>query len=777
MKLDDRYMTILTALLLFVGFGAMLTRGEDGTTLFGGGSDYDPKPDSFTLKAGRLSPLDVLLNDDNSDKVDASRLAIVNAPQCGVAEALGGVIQYSGTERCEGPYVLTYCVPFEGECKATAVTLEVINGEQSMEETIAAARRRTNETTPRTSGPNSGPVIMTDIVQAAAPEQSPQIAMARPVRLEVPNTAEVITPSEATESIRQRDVAVAVNVQSNDLSNLTSSGVNVSTDSARSGQVSTGGVSMAAPEIEETDSNVAIASVAPAINRQVPRPSAPAVPAAGPDTGPAIALDVPVAGPPIVQPQDQQLAAVLPSQPTVPPQPETPRVEAPKPAEPNVEPETALSAPSPGAISKPPAEDTELASAEPETAPVEEPSAQTRVAAAQPLPQPVEAPENSGVLASLARSSSFLGVTVSAARALLSPEESVQPTADRVLTANTKSAPRPKDFSVTEGLEASLPGLGDASSGAPLPQVGSNRPATGPAPTLVASLRIDDSGGFEALSQPARPPRKVEAPKVETPSPNQPAAQEAEVAALTPPSQTPQTEQPGKPGAAASAECGVDIALQVQVGAEIVASVISPCRPNSQFTVEHSGLEFSALTDGDGVATVVVPALVADASISATFADGASISDSVTVTNLGKVTRVAVAWDGDIDFDLHALEFGAREGGDGHIWSGSPRSYREARRSGGGYLTTLGPLSGPGRRAEVYTLFQTSRTKDGLVDLSLKLSAFGASCENEPVVRTLRAEGLDIERDSDIQFSLTGCEDASAIVVPNTIRDIRVSGR
>ncbi|QHQ36924.1 hypothetical protein [Algicella marina] len=763
MKLDDRFMTILTALVLFIGVGALLSRGEDGQSLLGGSAKFQPKPDTFQLRAGRLQSLDVLLNDKNKDLVDVSALSIVEPPECGLAEAINGAIQYSDSLDCIDKLEMSYCVPFEGECEATIVTLNVINVDKEKQEAIEMARREAEASGKPLESGGSAPSIMTDMTgQAAAPEQqSPQFAMQRPVRLEIPSTAEVITPTEATESIRNRDVAVAVNVQSTDIANMTDSGVNVSTASARAGNVSMGGISMASPMPggEESDISIAMADTTP--QRNPSRPTAPSGLAASTSmSAPAPQPGTSLAG----APSSPSAPALGGGTPTAPAQ---------------------QMAAAPTAPSSPSAPSAPTAAPAPAVADIKEaaPAAQTRVAdAPEATPQP-ETPESSGVLASLARSSSFLGVTVSAAKALLSPEE--ERTVAAVVPTNTTSAPRPKDYSVSDGLGAQAPDIGDLGQVTPLPQADRPVPTGSNAPTLVASLATDDVEALSGLSTPAaRPtpeaPKAAEVPTVETPVAEAETVEpEQEVAALTTDEElsTVPAVDPEVAVEEVVKNCGVDMALQVQVGAEIVASIVSPCRPNEQFTVEHSGMAFSANTDAEGMANVIVPALVSDATVKVSFADGAEEEGAISVTNLSKVTRVAVTWDADINFDLHALEFGAQEASEGHVWAEQPKNYREARRSGGGYLLALGPETGPGLRAEVYTLFETSRTQGGLVDLSLKLAEFGQECNDSPVIRTLRTEGLDIERDRDIQFALSGCENASEIVVPNTIRDIRISRR
>ena len=755
MKLDDRNMTIMTALVLMVAVGAILGRGENGESIITTKPEFKPAPDTFSLRAGRVQLLDVMLNDTGADLVDPQQLRVLAGPTCGMAEALDGAIQFSESETCIGEYELSYCVPFEDDCERTIVSLKVLNVER--ERQLAEAQRQRQAE------------------QGSLGEVS-QLAMQAPVRLEMPDTAEVITPGEATESIRNRNQTVSVSV-STDVAGLTSSGVNVANDSARVRSVATGGVTLSSPLPDAGASGVSGVNIASAS-----RPStgaSPSAPTSRPGTpAPLQTAGVSLPGRP-AQPGGLQSPSgfdqnALPSglgggQPLQIPQigTQTAAVEdvtddndVPDPVEPV---ETASVAPTVGEAPSAP----EVASIARDTA---GPAAQTQ----EPTVARVESvPENSGVLASIARSSSVLGVTVSAARALLSPSE-VDSGAGGV-NADTRSAPRPGGVGITEtlsGQDLTIAELGGA--GTSLPRVGSD-PVRSPlgAPSLVAALQTESRIDIQTAPAAPPPPRDVVvvAPEPET---VQPQAGE-DVAALTT-GTTESTPTPPQPVQIVE-DCGIEMGLTAQFGAEIVASISSPCRPNRAFMVEHSGIAFTISTDESGLADFTVPALRRDAEVTVTFNDGSVKTDSVTVDGLENLIRVAVMWSSDIDFDLHAYEFGARENTEGHIWSQNPGSYRSARRNGTGYLTVLGRQTGLGWKTEVYTLIQNSRTQGGLIDLSLELAAFGAICESAPVIRTMRIEGEYVERDSDIQFDLSSCGSAEEVLIPNTIQDIRVARR
>ncbi|MEO0388078.1 MAG: hypothetical protein AAF281_11195, partial [Pseudomonadota bacterium] len=262
-------MTILTALLVLVGIGALLSRGEDGEGVFTGGNVFDAKPDTFTLRAGRVQTLDVLLNDEGVDLIDPEALRIVEGPACGLAMAVDGAVQYSETDGCDGTYQIRYSVPFEDTAPEAVVSIKVINLEKQHREAIAAAQAQA------ATGGAAGPTIQTEVSAARAPREESSFAAQRPVRLELPSTAEIITPDQATANIRARIGGAAVTVQSSDVAALTSSGVSVAQGSARAGSVATGGVSLGtpAPQAESSNIQIAAATTTPAAPRRSVAPS------------------------------------------------------------------------------------------------------------------------------------------------------------------------------------------------------------------------------------------------------------------------------------------------------------------------------------------------------------------------------------------------------------------------------------------------------------------------------------------------------------------------
>ena len=777
-------MTILTALLVLVGIGAVLNRGEDGQSVFSSSGSYRPKPDSFTLRAGRVQSLDVLLNDSNADRIDASSMRIVSVPHCGTAEALNGAVQYSDSDDCTGAVAFTYCIPEGENCAETTVALNIVREEDAI----------------GNNRPDGSPQVVSEIDQSSAPaDDQQQVAMKQPMRLTLPETAEVITPQQAAEEVRRLGGMGSQTVVAADDAD---SAVVVSNTSARSGRVDTSGFSMQAPEIGTDSAEIALAQ--PSTPASPGRPSVPnalsmtSVDSPRFEAAPSIDLSIPAPGdgPGNGSQAETEVAIALPApadspRPAAPPQPADGRpvipvpadgaaVKEPRPVEPTVAiPETAAPDVTPVIEPDPAPEETQIAalppepvSVEPEAAPVEElpagpgPLAQSDQPAAPE--SRAEIPETSGILASVARGNAVIGVTFSAAKALLSPSDVRNAI---VVAPGGNAAPRPRDFAIVAALETGDTRF-DASAG--LVPLSADRPISQrfAAEIQLASLSADTR--FVPRTLPAAPPPELDVaddtPAAETPE------QGTEVAAL-PPLDGVITPGPVLPAPRPSVDCDVDMVLKVRVGAELQATLSSPCRPDTPFTVDHAGLRFTGTTDLDGVADFIIPAMASNATVSVSFGDGAFTVAQAEVENMSRMTRVAIVWDGDVDFDIHAFEYGAEPESIGHIRPGYRRDYRSARRAGGGYLTQLGPSVGIGARAEVYTIFESSRTKEGLIDLEVRLASVGDGCTGSPALRVLRSDGPDAGTIAPINLEFDVCGQDARLVVEDLAGDIDMAAR
>ncbi len=392
------------------------------------------------------------------------------------------------------------------------------------------------------------------------------------------------------------------------------------------------------------------------------------------------------------------------------------------------------------------------------TAPVAEPGlpSQPRVAAVEPSAANVQGARTGGSL-TLRSVTSMFRPAPSAPR----PEAVESP---RVAVASQTSAARPQ----VQGT-ASLSNAGVVTERAaqiivPLASdsAASRTGETPQAPSLPVEQQVT------ALGLPQSP----RAPSVN----NSSDSNEVRTAALTPvePSVPDVNETPVPDAAIAS--CDANMIASAKLGEVLAVTLTSECRPNSLVTVGYSGLEVDSVTDASGRLQIDLPAFDEETTITARFVDGTEAETDIVVRGIDRVARVAIAWNGDINLDLHALEYTASEGSDGHVWEQNPRSYRDSRRNGGGYLTQLG-LPGA-RQVEVYTLPVSRRTQAGVVNTQVRVSEGAESCNDRVQVLSLyNNQALTSDRNT-VSIETAGCGTGGDIVsFSSAVRDITVAQR
>ncbi|QPH55377.1 hypothetical protein [Pontivivens ytuae] len=267
-------------------------------------------------------------------------------------------------------------------------------------------------------------------------------------------------------------------------------------------------------------------------------------------------------------------------------------------------------------------------------------------------------------------------------------------------------------------------------------------------------------------------PQSPRAPSVN----NSSDSNEVRTAALTPAEPTVPEVNETPTTDAAVATCSANMIASAKLGEVLAVTLTSECRPNSLVTIGYSGLEVDSVTDANGQLQIDLPAFDEETTISARFVDGAEAETDIVVRGIDRVARVAIAWNGDINLDLHALEYTAAEGSDGHVWEQNPRSYRDSRRNGGGYLTQLG-LPGA-RQVEVYTLPVSRRTQAGVVNTQVRVSEGAESCNDRVQVLSLyNNQALTSDRDT-VSIETAGCgTDGDIVSFSSAVRDITVAQR
>ena len=246
---------------------------------------------------------------------------------------------------------------------------------------------------------------------------------------------------------------------------------------------------------------------------------------------------------------------------------------------------------------------------------------------------------------------------------------------------------------------------------------------------------------------------------------------------------TVQTEiQPEKP---AMDEAEMETACEIIANARPVAAAMvnltlsAPCLPDERVTVHHNGLLFNQTTDASGAFEVTVPALSRDAVFIVAFTNGEGGVAQTTVEEMSDFDRVAVQWKGETGFELHALEFGADYGTEGHVWSGAPRDMTFGVTGQGGYLSRLGDPDVPdGLIAEVYTFPTGTSQNAGDVALSVETEVSTINCGLEIEAKTLQTgSGNDITS-RNLTLSVPDCDaTGNFLVLNNLFEDLKVASR
>lgn len=322
------------------------------------------------------------------------------------------------------------------------------------------------------------------------------------------------------------------------------------------------------------------------------------------------------------------------------------------------------------------------------------------------------------------------------------------------------------------------------------------RPQDASAPQLNAAPRIDDGAVtappegdatqaeiLAALTDDADQPEwtpgaRPDVSAIET-EPSPPEAPPTEVAALTPEADEGTLEQARDAAvediraaaAAAAASCPATVESTAAAGGSSLVTVTSDCRAGDAFELEHGDLRFGATFDGAGIARVTLPVMDDKAGVVARFASGDTVAAELNVNwrELAKTQRIAVAWTDLVDLNLHAFEYAADFGEEGHVWQDRPRGFRLVRRTGGGYLDSFPAVTAEGQSIEVYTFWISRRSPRGVARIALDYASRGdlpegAFCADGPLASpgytVVRSTGGVAEAPSRGRFAPAPCGQA-----------------
>ena len=159
------------------------------------------------------------------------------------------------------------------------------------------------------------------------------------------------------------------------------------------------------------------------------------------------------------------------------------------------------------------------------------------------------------------------------------------------------------------------------------------------------------------------------------------------------------------------------------------------------------------------------------------FHGGLSASATAAVDTLDLYDRAVVEWNDEDAVQLHAREFGAGYGDDGHVWSGFARDLNTAEAGTGGFLTRHGHSDLlAARQIEVYTFPTSAAQSDGDVKLTLEVEVTQASCGRDLEAKTFQRRAGGEVINYDFVVTVPGCEaEGDFLVLNNLFQDLKVA--
>ena len=216
-----------------------------------------------------------------------------------------------------------------------------------------------------------------------------------------------------------------------------------------------------------------------------------------------------------------------------------------------------------------------------------------------------------------------------------------------------------------------------------------------------------------------------------------------------------------------------EIELKAEPGDAAMASLAleASCMTNERFTLHHSGMMISGVTDENGRWQASVPALAENAFFIAAFSNGEGAVANTTIADLSGYDRYVVQWKGDTDIQIHAFENGASYADAGHVWRGSGD---DAASMQIGILTRFDDKDlAEGLKAEIYTF--PSRQL-GEVEINVELQVGDATCNEDVEAQAFIMSGAEQLEARDLMIAMPDCGAVGEfLVLKNLYEDLTIA--
>ncbi|CUI43512.1 hypothetical protein [Cognatishimia activa] len=223
--------------------------------------------------------------------------------------------------------------------------------------------------------------------------------------------------------------------------------------------------------------------------------------------------------------------------------------------------------------------------------------------------------------------------------------------------------------------------------------------------------------------------------------------------------------------------CDMSLSAEPTIAALVDLTIEASCMPNARISISHAGLKFHEVLDDAGRLDITVPAFDEFASFNVTFPNGDERKARTEVPAVVFYDRVALQWLGETGLQIHALEFDADYGEEGHVWFGNPRDLTAVIGGNGGFMMRMGAgESEISRMADVYTFPKSNPSQDGQVLLTVEAEVNGANCNRPIAAETLQVNGGGDKLTNSFDLVMPDCgATGDFLVLKNLLEDLTIA--
>lgn len=175
----------------------------------------------------------------------------------------------------------------------------------------------------------------------------------------------------------------------------------------------------------------------------------------------------------------------------------------------------------------------------------------------------------------------------------------------------------------------------------------------------------------------------------------------------------------------------VQLAGRPQPAGRIEIRVKSQCLAGRNVVISYAGHDIVRTVPAEGEMSFLLDLFEGHAPLAVKLDNGTRMPIDTKGVDLAGISKVAVLWSAPVNLDLHANEYLARRGAEGHVWAKSPGNIdaaltaaREGNR-GRGFISMEDTGAGEGIHVEVYTFLHNDSQRTGAVTLLIDYETRG----------------------------------------------------